>query len=51
MIRSLVGRAFLRLSGWQFEGALPRSRRYVLIAAPRTSNWDFIFMMAMAWSH
>lgn len=50
MIRSLVGRTFLRLSGWRFEGALPQLRRYVLIAAPHTSNWDFVFMMAMAWS-
>lgn len=50
MFRKMVARAVLRLSGWQFEGSLPTARRYVLIAAPHTSNWDFIFMLAMAWS-
>lgn len=29
---------------------MPATRRYVLIAAPHTSNWDFVYMMAMAWA-
>ena len=29
---------------------MPAARRYVLIAAPHTSNWDFVWMMAMAWA-
>jgi 1-acyl-sn-glycerol-3-phosphate acyltransferase len=45
-----LGTGFLRLSGWAFEGHVPQSRRYVLIAAPHTSNWDFVLMMAMAFS-
>jgi 1-acyl-sn-glycerol-3-phosphate acyltransferase len=45
-----IGRTWLRLTGWAFEGPLPASRRYVLIAAPHTSNWDFVHMMAMAWA-
>ncbi len=31
----------LRLMGWKTEGVRPEARRYVLIAAPHTSNWDF----------
>ncbi|MBL8287949.1 MAG: 1-acyl-sn-glycerol-3-phosphate acyltransferase [Rubrivivax sp.] len=50
MIGKHLARIFLRLAGWQFEGMLPEVRRFVLIAAPHTSNWDFVFMMAMAWS-
>jgi 1-acyl-sn-glycerol-3-phosphate acyltransferase len=50
VIRRSIGRAVLRLRGWAFEGPLPASRRYVLIAAPHTSNWDFVYMMAMAWA-
>lgn len=50
MMRKHIGRAILWASGWAFEGPLPASRRYVLIAAPHTSNWDFVFMMAMAWA-
>jgi 1-acyl-sn-glycerol-3-phosphate acyltransferase len=49
MIRKSIGRAVLRAGRWAFEGPLPAARRYVLIAAPHTSNWDFVFMMAMAW--
>ncbi len=50
MIKARVANAFLRLCGWAFEGGLPRARKYVLIAAPHTSNWDFVYMLAMAWS-
>lgn len=41
---------WLRITGWKFEGPVPVQRRYVLIAAPHTSNWDFVYMLAMAWS-
>lgn len=38
--------AFLRLTGWRIEGALPASaRRSVLIAAPHTSNWDLPYTL------
>lgn len=32
---------FLRLMGWRIEGTAPIEKKYVLIAAPHTSNWDF----------
>ena len=50
VIRKTLGQAALRLSGWAFEGSVPTASRYVLIAAPHTSNWDFVYMMAMAWA-
>ncbi|MBC3886555.1 lysophospholipid acyltransferase family protein [Undibacterium griseum] len=31
----------LRLCGWRIEGITPVEPKYVLIAAPHTSNWDF----------
>ena len=31
----------LALFGWRIEGELPTEPRFVLIAAPHTSNWDF----------
>jgi 1-acyl-sn-glycerol-3-phosphate acyltransferase len=40
--------AWFRLAGWKIEGSVPESERFVLIAAPHTSNWDFPFMMAVA---
>lgn len=43
--------AFLRLNGWQVEGALPASaRKAVLIAAPHTSNWDLPYTLMLGFA-
>ena len=44
----LLARAWLRLTGWEPEGARPEAQRFVLIAAPHTSNWDLVFLLALA---
>ncbi|MCH2169293.1 lysophospholipid acyltransferase family protein [Myxococcota bacterium] len=49
-VRSWLAHRFLSASGWTLVGNHPASRRYVLIAAPHTSNWDLLFMLALAWS-
>ncbi len=41
-----LGRTALRLAGWRVEGPAPQAAKYVLLAAPHTSNWDFVVMMA-----
>jgi 1-acyl-sn-glycerol-3-phosphate acyltransferase len=38
-----LARRLLALAGWRVEGALPACPRFVIIEAPHTSNWDFIF--------
>lgn len=48
MIKRLIGKAFLRVAGWKVEGERPPVDRYVIIAAPHTSNWDMPFMLAFA---
>ena len=40
-----LARKLLRLGGWTLEGEKPDCPRYVLIAAPHTSNWDFPLML------
>jgi 1-acyl-sn-glycerol-3-phosphate acyltransferase len=40
---------FLRATGWRSFGT-PPSQRCVVIAAPHTSNWDLLWMLAFAWS-
>lgn len=35
-----------RALGWRVEGSAPLLDKYVLIAAPHTSNWDLLFMLA-----
>lgn len=34
-----------RLRGWKLEGQAPVSRRCVIVGAPHTSNWDFVFFV------
>ena len=48
-MKKLLARVFLGLTGWQAEGEKPAPRRYVLIAAPHTSNWDLPYLLAFAW--
>ena len=40
-----TGRACLAAVGWRAVGARPSEPKYVLIAAPHTSNWDFPLML------
>jgi 1-acyl-sn-glycerol-3-phosphate acyltransferase len=47
-VRRLLARAFLRATGWRPEGAPPKPHRFVLIAAPHTSNWDLAYLLALA---
>jgi 1-acyl-sn-glycerol-3-phosphate acyltransferase len=48
-MRKLLARGFLRATGWRPEGASPRDlRKFVLIAAPHTSNWDLVYLLALA---
>jgi 1-acyl-sn-glycerol-3-phosphate acyltransferase len=46
----LLGRSVLRSLRWQVEGSLPELPRFVVIAAPHTSNWDFVLGLAAAYS-
>ncbi len=38
----------LKISGWHTEGSLPDIPKFVMIAAPHTSNWDLPIMMFIA---
>ncbi len=43
-----LARTLLRAGGWRIVGQVPEAKAYVLIAAPHTSNWDFLWTMATA---
>ncbi len=47
-MRRTLARWVLRLGGWRIEGERPADPRFVLIAAPHTSNWDFPLMLLFA---
>ncbi len=45
---ALVGRVVFRLLGWKCKGETPTANKYVILAAPHTSNWDGFFLILAA---
>lgn len=43
-----LARLTFRLLGWEIASRPPALDRYVLIGAPHTSNWDFLYMLGTA---
>ena len=39
--------AIYRRQGWTAYGEVPSPRKFVLIAAPHTSNWDFLYFIGL----
>lgn len=52
-----LGRCWYWLTGWDVIGEIPQEKKFVLIGAPHTSNWDFpygigatfIFRLKTSW--
>lgn len=52
-ISPIMGRSasfLLKALGWRIAGRIPDIPKFVMIAAPHTSNWDFIYTLLMAFS-
>lgn len=49
-MKKLIAKIFLGVTGWKAEGPVPTPSRYVLIAAPHTSNWDLVYLLALSWA-
>ncbi|MCA9683684.1 MAG: lysophospholipid acyltransferase family protein [Myxococcales bacterium] len=48
-LKRFLGKTYVRLIGWEWQGERPTVPKYVLIAAPHTSNWDLFHMLAFGW--
>lgn len=46
----ILARAILRLKSWRLDVNLPVERKYVLVGAPHTSNWDFLYTMLLKYA-
>ena len=46
MVRRLL-LVMYRARGWRALGQVPEPRRFILIAAPHTSNWDFVNFLGL----
>lgn len=45
-----LGLTVLRLAGWQVTGGLPDREKLLVIAAPHTSNWDWVIALLALWA-
>lgn len=46
----VVGKTTLSALGWKLEGLPPDAPHVVLVCAPHTSNWDFVYMLLISWA-
>jgi len=46
-IKYFIGKTWLKLNGWEFEGNLPPQGNFILLCSPHTSNWDLIYLLAV----
>lgn len=47
-VSRVIALAYLKLAGWKLRGDWPGQEKAVLLAAPHTSNWDGLLMLAAA---
>lgn len=45
-----LGLTVLRLFGWKVTGGLPDREKLLVIAAPHTSNWDWVTALLSLWA-
>ena len=43
-----LSRLVIRLIGWRLVGETPTEKKYLIIGAPHTSNWDFVLYVMFA---
>ena len=46
----VLSRFILKILGWTGKGKMPDVDKYVLIAAPHRSNWDFLYTLLFAFA-
>jgi len=49
MIAKYLSGFILWLAGWKLDIRVPSDKKYVIIVAPHTSNWDFIIGKLVSW--
>jgi len=40
-----LGRFYMWIFGWKVAGKVPDASKFILVAAPHTSNWDLLFLL------
>lgn len=47
---SFFPKTLLKISDWQLDVKLPEEKKFILIGAPHTSNWDFPLALLVFWA-
>ncbi len=50
MIKKFVGDLLLKILGWKIQGNFPALNKCVVVGAPHTSQWDFVFAVLFSFS-
>ena len=51
-MKKILAKFVLWITGWKSEATdIETARKSVMVAAPHTSNWDLIYMVAIFWQH
>ena len=45
-----LGRTLQKVTGWKVEGEIPNLKKFILVGAPHTSNWDFVHALILIWA-
>ena len=45
-----LGITLQKISGWKVEGEIPSLKKFILVGAPHTSNWDFVYALILIWA-
>jgi len=46
----ILAKTILRLTGWKLRIVRPKEKKFILIGAPHTSNWDFPLGLLTFWT-
>ena len=46
----ILSKTFLKLTGWKLHTVTPKEKKFILIGAPHTSNWDFPLALLTFWT-
>ena len=46
----LLGKLYLKLTGWKLEGQVPDLPKFIVVFAPHTTNWDLPNMLAVTYA-
>jgi 1-acyl-sn-glycerol-3-phosphate acyltransferase len=47
LIKALYPFFFFKVAGWKIDGNVPAIKKYLIIVAPHSSNWDFLVGLAV----